>query len=86
VVDGRSLTEMFNSLVLDLASRSAASGDRLSSQSQLVESLGTRLDSIRGVSLDEEAANLALFQNAYEANAKVIAMVQDMFDTILTMV
>jgi flagellar hook-associated protein 1 FlgK len=51
-----------------------------------VESLGTRLDSIRGVSLDEEAANLALFQNAYEANAKVIAMVQDMFDTILTMV
>jgi len=86
VVDGRSLTEMFNSLVLDLASRSAASGDRLTSQTQLVESLGTRLDSIRGVSLDEEAANLALFQNAYEANAKVIAMVQDMFDTILTMV
>lgn len=86
VVDGQSLTELFNSLVLDLASRSAASGDRLSAQSQIVESLGTRLDSIRGVSLDEEAANLALFQNAYEANAKVIAMVQDMFDTILTMV
>ncbi|MBK9303254.1 MAG: flagellar hook-associated protein FlgK [bacterium] len=86
VVNGQSLTEMFNSLVLDLASRSAASGDRLSAQTQIVESLGTRLDSIRGVSLDEEAANLALFQNAYEANAKVIAMVQDMFDTILTMV
>ncbi len=86
VVDGQSLPEMFNSLILDLASRSAASGDRVSSQAQLVESLGTRLDSIRGVSLDEEAANLALFQNAYEANAKVIAMVQDMFDTILTMV
>ena len=86
VVNGQSLTELFNSLVLDLASRSAASGDRLSAQSQIVESLGTRLDSIRGVSLDEEAANLALFQNAYEANAKVIAMVQDMFDTILTMV
>lgn len=86
VVNGQSLTEMFNSLVLDLASRSAASGDRLSAQTQIVESLGTRLDAIRGVSLDEEAANLALFQNAYEANAKVIAMVQDMFDTILTMV
>jgi len=86
VVDGQSLTEMFNSLVLDLASRSAASGDRLSAQSQLVEALGTRLDAVRGVSLDEEAANLALFQNAYEANAKMIAMVQDMFDTILTMV
>lgn len=86
VVDGQSLPEMFNSLIMDLASRSSASSDRVSAQAQVVDSLGTRLDSVRGVSLDEEAANLALFQNAYEANAKVISMVQDMFDTILTMV
>ena len=80
------MTELFTALVIDVASDSAASRYRVDSQQQLVDTLSARLESVRGVSLDEEAANIALYQNAYQANARVIAAVQDMFDAILTMV
>ena len=40
-------------------------------------------DSISGVDLDEEAANLARYQQAYEAAAQVIAISKSMFDAVL---
>jgi len=86
VSGGRSMTELFTDLVVEIASESAASQYRVDGQQQMVESLTARLESVRGVSLDEEAANIALYQNAYQANARVIAAVQEMFESILTMV
>lgn len=38
---------------------------------------------LAGVSLDEEAANMVRYQNAYEANAKVIKAADEMFKTVL---
>jgi flagellar hook-associated protein 1 FlgK len=40
-------------------------------------------DNISGVSLDEEASALVRFQQAYQANAKVMQTAMSMFDTIL---
>jgi flagellar hook-associated protein 1 FlgK len=40
-------------------------------------------DSLAGVSLDEEAAALVRFQQAYQANAKVMQVANDLFDAIL---
>ena len=40
-------------------------------------------DSVAGVSLDEEAADLIRFQNAYEASARIIQVSSELFDTIL---
>jgi len=40
-------------------------------------------DSISGVSLDEEASALVRFQQAYQANAKVMQMGSQLFDAIL---
>jgi flagellar hook-associated protein FlgK len=40
-------------------------------------------DGITGVSLDEEASALVRFQQAYQANAKVMQVAMDLFDTIL---
>lgn len=40
---------------------------------------------ISGVSLDEEAANMIRYQNAYEASAKVIRAADEMFKTVLNM-
>jgi flagellar hook-associated protein 1 FlgK len=81
-----SLTDIYHSLIVGIASDASASRYRLEGQNSLVETLSSRLEGVRGVSLDEEAANLAMFQNAYEANARVISTVQEMFDTILMMV
>ncbi|WP_165311081.1 flagellar hook-associated protein FlgK [Vibrio ziniensis] len=40
-------------------------------------------DSISAVSSDEEAANLLMYMNAYQANMKVISTASQMFDTVL---
>ena len=40
-------------------------------------------DSKAGVNLDEEAADLLRFQQAYQAAAKVMQMANQLFDSIL---
>ncbi|MGY8894976.1 MAG: flagellar basal body rod C-terminal domain-containing protein, partial [Burkholderiales bacterium] len=42
-------------------------------------------DGISGVSLDEEAANLIRFQQAYQASAKVMQTASTLFDAILAL-
>ncbi len=86
VANHMSMTELYSALIVEIASDTAASDFRVQSQQQLVDALDARLESVRGVSLDEEAANLALYQNVYQANARVITAVQEMFDSVLTMV
>lgn len=41
------------------------------------------LDSVSGVNLDEEAADLLRYQQAYSAAAQVISMAKDMFDALI---
>lgn len=41
-------------------------------------------ESISGVNLDEEAANLIRFQQAYQASARVIQVSSELFDTIIS--
>lgn len=47
-----------------------------------VKSMKERLS---GVSLDEEAANMVKYQNAYEANAKMIKAADEMFKAVLSL-
>jgi flagellar hook-associated protein 1 len=51
-------------------------------ESLLVQSQEAR-DSIAGVNLDEEAANLIKFEQAYNASAQVITIARQIFDTLL---
>ena len=46
----------------------------------------TTQQSVSGVNLDEEAADLVNYQQAYQAAAQVIASAQVMFNTLLTAV
>lgn len=52
-------------------------------QTILLLQLEQRRESISGVSIDEEVANLVQFQNAYQANARVITTLTDMLDTLI---
>ncbi|MEM6987663.1 MAG: flagellar basal body rod C-terminal domain-containing protein [Pseudomonadota bacterium] len=36
-----------------------------------------------GVDLDQEAANLLRFQQMYQANARVLTVAKDVFETVL---
>lgn len=52
-------------------------------QTSVTEQIRASRDSISGVNQDEETANLLMYQQMYQANAKVIQTASTMFDAIL---
>jgi len=51
-------------------------------QRGLVDSLQAKSDNLRGVNVDEELSDLILFEQAFTASSRVIAVVKDMFDAL----
>jgi flagellar hook-associated protein 1 FlgK len=57
-------------------------GARATDQQALVETLDHQARSFSGVNLDQELADLMLYEQAYSAAARVISVVQSMFDAL----
>jgi flagellar hook-associated protein 1 len=53
------------------------------SQTALVTQITSAQQSVSGVNLDEEASNLLQYQQAYQANSKVIQTANSMFQTLM---
>ena len=53
-------------------------------QQALLDQATAANESLSGVNLDEEAANLIKFQQAYQASAKIIEVASTLFDTLLS--
>ncbi|TDG07934.1 flagellar hook-associated protein FlgK [Paraburkholderia guartelaensis] len=53
------------------------------SQQSLVTQLTSQQQSVQGVNLDEEAANLLQYQQLYQANSKVIQTAASLFQTLI---
>ena len=51
-------------------------------QETMRDELKFRADSESGVNIDEELSNMITFEQAYNASARVISTVQQMFDTL----
>jgi flagellar hook-associated protein 1 FlgK len=47
--------------------------------------LNDQLNSVSGVSIDQESANLIMYQTAYEAAARVVTTIQSMFTVTMAM-
>ncbi len=54
-------------------------------QSALLKQSQNARDSLSGVNLDEEAANLLRYQQAYQASAKALDIGNKLFDVILAL-
>jgi flagellar hook-associated protein 1 FlgK len=54
-------------------------------QQALQTELQSRSNSVSGVNLDEELANMVTFQNAYNASARIITTAQQLFTTLMQM-
>ena len=64
------------------ASLASTNDSRLSSQKSLTDSLVFKQQSESGVNLDEEMANLIIFEQAFSAAARVITTINEMFDAL----
>jgi flagellar hook-associated protein 1 len=80
---GMTLTEGYSKLVEQVGTLTNLAQIRSNSASAILEATTEELNDLRGVNLDEEAARLIEFQAAYNANARVISIAQELFDSLL---
>ncbi|OEH86725.1 flagellar hook-associated protein FlgK [Desulfuribacillus stibiiarsenatis] len=87
IIAGLPETATFDDFYRNLIARigvQATEADRLMNNSQvLADQVDNRRQSISGVSLDEEMANMIKFQHAYNASARAITNIDGMLDTII---
>ncbi len=71
-------------MVSRVGGETASAHDRVTDQESVQELLLGRRDSISGVSLDEEMADLLRYQRAFEASARVMRVIDEMLELIVT--
>lgn len=73
----------YASSVLGLSASKADDNNlQLETAETLVDSLKFKSESYSGVSIDEEMSNLILYQQAYSASARVLSVIQTLFDKL----
>jgi flagellar hook-associated protein 1 FlgK len=83
---GTSFSKFFQSFQIDIANFKANNDFAYDTQQTVTQSLKSSYDKMVKVDPDEEMLNLMKFQAAYEANAKLATVLQDMISTTLNMV
>jgi flagellar hook-associated protein 1 FlgK len=71
-------------LVSDVGNKSRELQVKTDAQAALLKQSTDARDSLSGVNLDEEAANLLRYQQAYQASAKMIEVGSRLFDVLLS--
>lgn len=82
-INGMKIDNYFKDTIDKLGIQEQEAQRVVSNQSTLLQNFQERRDSISGVSLDEEMANLIQFQHAYQANSKIIATVDELLDVVI---
>lgn len=75
--------DYFRAVTSDLGTRASNAERSMQNQQQLVDSVNIRRQSVSGVSLDEEMADMIKFQHAYNAAARNMTIVDEMLDRII---
>jgi flagellar hook-associated protein 1 FlgK len=75
----------YAALVADVGNKAREVNVRLDAQNKLVQEGEDAVQSQSGVNLDEEAANLMRYQQAYQASAKIIEIADKLFTQLLTL-
>ena len=77
------LNDAYAGLLGQVASDSRQNQADLKSATAVTQQAQSQRDSVSAVSLDEEAVNLMTYQQAYQANMKVISTANQLFDDML---
>jgi flagellar hook-associated protein 1 FlgK len=78
-----SVLEAYSQLVSDVGARTHRAEIDNTAHQTLLAQAQEAWSNVAGVNLDEEAANLVRYQQAYQAAAQVVSAAQLMFDTLL---
>ena len=78
--------EFYSSIVSNLGIESFSTQANFAQQEGILLQLNTRRESVSGVSIDEEFINMVKFQQAYNASARLIGIVDELLDTVISQV
>ncbi|MEZ6195521.1 MAG: flagellar hook-associated protein FlgK [Planctomycetota bacterium] len=84
-LDGRSLEGRYGAFVADAGRDTARAEANLDNETRLRDAIGDRLEQVRGVSVDEELVNLQRYQQAYQAAARIIEVVDRINDILFAL-
>jgi flagellar hook-associated protein 1 FlgK len=83
LVDGSSVVDANSALIGTLGNRAESLKISAAANDALLQQATQQEQGVSGVNLDEEAANMMRYQQAYQASAKMISALNTMFDTIM---
>ena len=81
--DGATLADGFASAMAQIGTRTQSAQFAAELSSAIASNLERDRTAVSGVNLDEEAARLIQFQQAYQASAKMLQIAQNIFDTLI---
>jgi flagellar hook-associated protein 1 len=85
VINGQSPTDYYSGIVFNVGNATANASAEQSASALILQQLNDQRASVSGVSLDEEAANMVQYQDAYAASAQVITTINDMMYAVINM-
>jgi len=85
-VDGQGFTQYFSTMVATVGNAASNASTAATAQSQLVAQAQSLQQQVSGVSLDEEAVRLVQIQGSYDAASKVVTVIDDTLQQLMSMV
>ncbi len=83
LVNGQSVNNAYAALIADVGTRAQAADSAKTQSKRLLDNATAAREAESGVNLDEEAAHLLQYQQAYQASAKLMATAQSMFEALM---
>lgn len=82
-IQGMKMDSYFKDMVSSVGVKGQEARNKVKTQTQVLSVMIESKISVSGVSEDEEMTNLIQFQHSYQANAKVIATIDELLDVII---
>jgi flagellar hook-associated protein 1 FlgK len=85
VISGETPTDFYSNLVYTVGNDVSNGTAELNSSQLILTQLQDQRNSVSGVDLNQEAANMVEYQRAYDAAAQVVTTINDMLNTVINM-
>jgi flagellar hook-associated protein 1 FlgK len=86
IINGENPTDYYSGIVFNVGNATSSATAEQTASNAVLQQLNDQNSAVSGVSLDEEAANLVQYQQAYSASAQVITAINDMMYAVVNMV
>ena len=85
MIKGETPSGYYSGIVFNVGNAAANANAEQTASNLVLQQLNDQRASISGVSLDQEAANMIRYQQAYAASAQVISTINNMMQTVINM-